>query len=352
MNFRRSSGFSLIEMMLAMLIGLIIMAGVMSLYVSTRDTQRSSDDQLALLADARFAMETIAYDLRHTGIWGRHNMGELLACQKAGANSIACPDGYDMPAATADCADREYINIARPLFAANNSNPYASTCASDSYKTGTDVLTIRYADTMKLTGLADGMVYVRSNIRSGMIFEATETTDADGNTVSASYPDADFYKWDDSEATSNHLLVSRVYYVSDYSDVAGDGIPSLRRGDLGVGPAMSSEVLLSGVEDFQLEFGVDVAVDGVSSSKGDGQVDAYVNASNVTDWGNGEVIAVRMWVLMRTLREDRDNIGGDQTFTIAGAAPVTFSDGYRRYLVSSVVKLRNTFQLDKMQAGG
>ena len=44
-----SRGFSLIELMLAMLIGLIIIGGVMSLYVSTRNTQRTSEDQLQLI---------------------------------------------------------------------------------------------------------------------------------------------------------------------------------------------------------------------------------------------------------------------------------------------------------------
>ena len=102
MNFKRSSGFSLIELMLAMLIGLIIMGGVMQLYVTTRDTQRGSEDQLALLGDARFAIESIAYDLRHAGVWGRHNNSQLIACHSNPA-SLSCPGGAEMPLATADC---------------------------------------------------------------------------------------------------------------------------------------------------------------------------------------------------------------------------------------------------------
>ena len=349
-KFRRSSGFSLIEMMLAMLIGLIIMAGVMQMYVSTRDTQRSSDDQLALLADARFAMETIAYDLRHTGIWGRHNMPELIACQKTGAQSYPCPAGAAMPLATADCADEEYINLARPLFAADNDNPYAATCASESYKAGTDVLSVRYADTNKLADevLATDMAYIRATPRVAMLFVGPtfpSPTDYD-ELADVANPDERKY--------SNHLLVSRAYYVSDYTDVLGDGLPSLRRGDLVAGPAMASDVLLTGVEDFQLEFGVDLT--------DDAQVNSYVNAGRIDpdpnsdfddlEWNNGTVIAVRIWLLMRSERQDRDNISSAQTFTIAGNTVTTPNDGYRRYLVSSVVKLRNTFQIDKDKAGG
>lgn len=340
----RSAGFSLIEMMLAMLIGLIIMGGVMQLYMSTRDTQRSSEDQLNMLADARFAIEAISYDLRHAGIWGRHNVPSYIACQKTGSQSIACPAGNAMPAATSDCAAEDYIYLERPVFASDNSNPYAATCASEGYKAGTDVLNVRYADTNKIgsTVLSSDVAYIRSSLQSGMLFMGPDI------------PDANFYKWGDDNANSNHLLISRVYYVSDYTDSPGDGLPSLRRGDLVSGPAMESSVLLPGVEDFQLEFGVDIGTNGVAGTDKDGQVDSYVKASSVTadGWTYGEVLAVRIWVLLRSQREDRNDIGSAQTFNIAGTTVTTANDGYRRYLVSSVVKLRNTRQLDTQSAGG
>nr|MDA3869060.1 prepilin-type N-terminal cleavage/methylation domain-containing protein [Gammaproteobacteria bacterium] len=171
-NPERSSGFSLIELMLAMLIGLIIMGGVMQLFISTRDTQRSSEDQLALLADARFAIDTIAYDLRHTGLWGRHNDPAIIACQQGGAPSYPCPAGATMPAATADCAASAYINLGAPLFATDGTNPYSATCANQSYKTGTDVLSLRYADTNQIgtTVLADDVAYFRTSTSVGMLF--------------------------------------------------------------------------------------------------------------------------------------------------------------------------------------
>ena len=348
MNFKRSSGFSLIELMLAMLIGLIIMGGVMQLYTSTRDTQRASDDQLALLSDARFAMETIAYDLRHTGVWGRHNMSELVACQKSGSNAYPCPAGFTMPLATADCKVEEYINLARPLFAAENDNPYLTTCAGESYKAGTDVLSVRYADTNKLADevLSASYAYLRATPRVGMLFMGPTFPYPTNYGELADEPDPKKRKY------SNHLLISRVYYVSDYTNVAGDGLPSLRRSDLVQGPATESEVLLSGVEDFQLEYGVDLTRDS--------QVNSYVAADKIDptpgvdtlEWNNGSVIAVRVWLLMRSERKDRDNISSAQTFNIAGNTVTTPNDGYRRHLISSVVKLRNTFQIDKDKVGG
>lgn len=355
-NLKYSQGFSLVEMMLAMLVGLIILAGVMQVYVSSRATQRSSDDQLTLLADARFAIETIAYDLRHTGLWGRHNTVKAIACQKGGADSIPCPAGGDLPTATNDCAAEEYINLARPLFAIDNSavNPYAATCTNQGFVEGTDVLSLRYADSNRLDDgvLAAGVAYIRTTSGVGQLF------------IGADFPATDYNELVDvanpaQRKYSNHLLISRAYYVSDYTDTPGDGWPSLRRSDLAVGPAMTSDVLLPGVEDFQLEFGVDVGTNGVKGEK-DGLVDGYVNASGVTDtagppeirgWSNGEVQSVRIWLLIRTERKDKDDISSAQTFTIAGNTVTKPNDGYRRHLVTSVVKLRNTFQIDLKAAG-
>jgi len=343
-----SSGFSLVELMLAMLIGLIIMGGVMQVYVSTQDTQRSSEDQLTLLANGRFAIETIAYDLRHTGLWGRNNTYQSISCQKSGTENVdPCPAGYEMPVATDDCGVEEYINLERPLFAMDNNNPYSATCATQSYKAGTDVLSVRYADTNKLGDgvLGTGMAYIRSSVRSGMLFMGPNIP---AKSIAARYD------WDNEQslANSNHLLISRSYYVSDYTDAAGDGLPSLRRVDLVQGPLLKSDILLPGVEDFQLEFGVDLGTDGASGTDKDGQANSYVDASNVTSWSNGEVVAVRIWLLMRSEREDRDNISSAQTFTIAGNVVTTPNDGDRRYVMSSIVKLRNTYQSDLEKAGG
>ena len=338
MNYRYSSGFSLIELMLAMLIGVIIMGGVMQLFVSTRDTQRNSDDQLKMLSAARFVIETISYDLRHAGVWGRHNNSQLVACHSDATTSLTCPTA-PLVLATNDCVDYGYINFGAPLIAEDNNNT-GFACASDFYLANTDVLSLRYADTNWIdTGkLLLNVPYVRSNIRSGMVF------------LGPTIPAASYYKWTDDDATSNHLLVSRTYYVSDYTDEEGDGLPSLRRVDLVAGPELVEEVLLPGVEDFQLEFGVDIGTNGVVGTAQDGLVDSYVSASSVTDWGN-QVVSVKIWVLMRSEREDRDNIGGTQQFTIAGVKGDVFDDGYRRYLVSSVVKLRNVQEIDLMTSG-
>lgn len=347
-GIRRHSGFTLIELMLAMLIGIIIMGGVMQMFITTRDTQRSSEDQMRLIADARFVMQTIAFDLRHAGMWGATNETKLIVCKK-NPEGTPCPAHASTAALASvanDCATTNdwYIDLDFPVIAFDANNPYAGTCATQGYQPGTDVLGLHYADVLTVpsgTGpgaLAAGVAYVRSNVKGGMLFV--------GDTY---IPSSDLYKWIDNpldSVTKNYPLRSTVYYVSNYTDVVGDNLPSLHRVELKKGPIMEDRVLIPGVEDLQFEFGLDTT--------GDYQANLYVSAANVSNanWKAGNVVAVKIWLLMRAENADRDGVGGAQTFTLAGNAVSPYNDGIRRFLVTDVVRLRNTTRLDLLKVGG
>lgn len=335
-RINRVSGFSLIELMLAMLIGIIILGGVMQLYLSTRDTQRTSEDQLQLLSDARFVFDTIAYDLRHAGVWGGTNEVSLIACQ-LGTLGIPCTPAPAMPAAAIDCGGTPaslYNDLQQAVLGSDNANPYSGSCATEGYQAGSDVLSLRYADPSPIaTGsLSANTAYVRSNISNGLLF------------IGPAVPGSSLKNINNNLITNNYRFISRVYYVSNYTDDTSDGMPSLHRVDLANGPTMEDSMLIPGVQDLQFEYGVD--------TNSDFQVDSYVNANNVTSWTDGSVMAVKIWILMRSERADREaGIAGKQTFTIAGQS-VDYDDKYRRYLMSGVVRLRNMSRVSLVSAGG
>lgn len=115
-------GFSLVEMMVAMLIGIIILGGIMTMYTNTRDAQRSSEDQIGLVSDARFALETIGYDLRHAGVFGGTNLPTTIECRTGGP----CPAA--LPAVTGDCSAGWAVDLESPIFGGNNVVPPGYTC--------------------------------------------------------------------------------------------------------------------------------------------------------------------------------------------------------------------------------
>lgn len=326
MKFTKQSGFSLVELLVAMVVGLIVVGGAFSLHSATRDTQLSNEMHMDMVADARFAIEQISFDLRHAGMWGGTNKAGLIECKATDADCTATSNKDTPPSSVAaanDCAANWYYDLSNPIFATDGSaaNPYSASCILDSTEkqvSGTDLLEVRYADSNIAAALQANQVYVRSNFINGRIF------------VGGTAPLLTSY--DSSTLTNNHELRAYVYYVSAYTDAIGDGIPSLRRVALVNGPTMQNQTLISGVEDFQIQLGVDVNADQT--------VDRYVDPDDVTDWSG--VYAAKIWLLMRS---DEKQIGIDtkKSFSIAGAAEKNYGgkDGFRYFLVSSVVDLRN-----------
>lgn len=79
----KTKGFTLIEMMVAMLIGLIIIAGIVMLFVSSKQTFRLNTGMSHVHDNGRFAMSYLVSDLRKAG-WVDSN--------------IESPDGHSLAA--------------------------------------------------------------------------------------------------------------------------------------------------------------------------------------------------------------------------------------------------------------
>ncbi len=326
MNKKQSYGFSLVELLVAMVVGLVIVSGAFSLHSGTRKTQKVNEMQMDMVADARFAIEMISYDLRHAGMWGGTNKDGLIDCKSTDAACTSTSTGDTPPSFMAsDCAAGWYYDLSRPVFATDDSagNPYSATCISGSeqYLAGTDVLEIKYADSNVPVALLPNQAYIRSNFINGRVF------------VGDTQPVLDAY--DTSTLTQNHELHAYAYYVSDYTDAVGDQIPSLRRVSLVNAPTLQNQILISGVSNLQVQFGEDV--------NGDLAIDRYVDPDDVTDWS--EVYAAKIWLLMRSDKRQR-GVDTTKSFTIAGTtSDFGGQDDYRYFLVTSVVNLRNLKQI-------
>lgn len=69
-NQNRQLGFSLIELLIAMLISLILMAGVFQSYLGSKQAYRTQDGLSRLQENARFALDFMTRDLRMADTWG------------------------------------------------------------------------------------------------------------------------------------------------------------------------------------------------------------------------------------------------------------------------------------------
>jgi type IV pilus assembly protein PilW len=136
-------------------------------------------------------------------------------------------------------------------------------------------------------------------------------------------------------------LTVNSYYVAQSSELI-PGVPTLRRKSLAVAggaPAIVDQEIAPGIENLQLQFGVDV--------NQDNSVDRYVNPGDgILTPGSGtfipaaRVMTARVWLVVRSV-EQEPGIIDDRTYQPGNAPAFVPADNFRRMQVSKTVLLRN-----------
>lgn len=317
-------GMTLVELMVGMAIGLFLLAGVFTAYVNGRAAQNATDDQVAMMDDARFALQVIADDLHQAGMWGRSNDFNT-ASFNAGDTNVAPLDAAVPGECAVNWADYNQPVTVVTGEVANVANPYLGTCASqyaaDPQGDGlllSDILEVRYTlgNAVANASLQADLIYVQSDLNHGAVFQGTAEPALSAESANQNFP-----------------LVAMGYYIANWSNAPSDGIPSLHKISLEPGPVVLDQVLLAGVENLQVQYGVD--------TDDDGAVNAYVDPGDPLANNWQAIRTVQLWLVIRSQRQDT-NISTAQTVTVAGQVINFPNDGWRRYVASIVAQLRNS----------
>jgi hypothetical protein len=104
-------------------------------------------------------------------------------------------------------------------------------------------------------------------------------------------------------------------------------------------PKLVAEEIAYGVDDFQVQYGVDDASICGTGTSNDNSVDCFVDAPAAGSSTWDKIIAARIWLLVRAECPETgfDNMS---TYTMAGVDH-TPGDKYRRQLYTSTIRLRN-----------
>lgn len=311
-------GFNLIELMVAMVIGVFLVAGALRVYTQSQSALIVSEQAARLQENARYALQTIERDVRAVDLWGLMNRSDDVA-------NIADPTQPVAPLAAdaGDCEDNWSINLGVGIEGSNNANPYPATCIpAAQYAPNTDVLVVRHAQSAEIDAadLQDGVLYVRSSSSNGVLFEGpVQATGVSSDGI-------------------NSELTTVAYWVSDRSDF-DDDVPSLRRTFLttdGTNPIVRSEEVIAGIEDLQVQYGVDTT--------GDQSVNMYVDFDDVVD--PDTILVARIWLRVRAeqmeqgFEEDVTYRYADQSFKASDTGVATDTK-FRRLLVTKTIELRN-----------
>jgi type IV pilus assembly protein PilW len=315
-RYRSQRGFSLIELLVGLGIGVFLIAGTLSVYQESQSAILTSERMARMQESGRYAISVIEEDIRAVGLWGKLNSTEFVAGRATPADPVDI-------AVSSDCESNWAVNIDTPIQGSEDNNMYAASCLGGvGYVTDSDVLVLRYADHRDLTvaDLRPGGLYLRSDQTHAEIFA--------GTTLPGGFA---------TDAQLNELH-STAYFVSSSSDSNPD-VPSLRRAIVdtsGGQPAIVTEEVISGIEDMQVQYGVDL--------NNDGSANSYVGADLVAD--ASQIVSLRLWLRTRTEQEelgyedDRVWLYSETRF-VPTATTATDDDAFRRAVVSKTIELRN-----------
>ena len=321
-------GVSLVELMVAMVLGLFLIFGAVTIYGKSRTTYRTTEAVARLQETARYAFDTIEPDVRMASYWGLASRPDYIV------NSATPTDDRpseldDAEAEIDDCGANFAINLQEYLAGVNGADavawPLACDPFRDAWREDTDVLVIRRGGEAQPATLDPGRLYLQTSRIQGTIFVAPAGCPGNDPKNPACIP-ADY----SPPASETRTLETNVYYISNESTARND-VPSLRRKRVVNGAVMDEEVV-SGVEDLQVRFGID--------TNGDTNADNYVDPETNPALYGGAIVSATIWLRVRG--EDSE-IGfvDDRTYT-AGDVATTPGGNFRRFLISKTIQLRNT----------
>jgi hypothetical protein len=301
--------------------------------------------------NARYAMTTLEPDVRLANHWGLINNPQMIIGTVG--NAPLNLSGY---ANAQSCGNGFAIDLRRPLEGINqdgytgNPLPCAATASGGgARRTTADTIIVRRAD--ETTGAAAANTLQLYTTRQG----ASSQVFVDGTAPGPMVVDPVY----GAQAEVRNLVV-RAYYVTNGSSVPGQ--PSLRRRNLVGGPGAGNpqfidEEIMPGVEDVQVQFGIDLGADDDGNGTPDdrdlnglpdrynGIATRYVNPGDPALAG-AMVVAVRVWLRVRAdtpepgFQDGRTYEYADVSYTPAGN-----DRRFRRLLVSRTIQIRNTVNL-------
>ncbi len=313
-TMRRQWGMTMVELLVALAIGSFLMIGAVQIYNQSRQAFVINESIARVQETAQFAMETVEADLRMASNWGRNSRGSSIT----GRYDVGDPDPLGL-VPPANCGADWALDLVQPLVGSNNA--YTLPCAANNgAQANSDVITARRA-TVAPAPLEAGRLQIQSTRIQGQLFN-------DGN-IPAGF---------DALTSETHNLLVNSYYVSADSTLI-PGVPTLRRKTLAAGAIIDDEEVAPGVENIQVQLGVDV--------DGDNTVDRYVNPGDpifipgdAAYIPTARVLTARVWIVVRGINAEigiQDNANYQPGDVNLG----TYSDNFRRMQVSKTILLRN-----------
>lgn len=355
---KKQKGLTLVELMIAVVLGLILVAGVIQIFVANKQTYRVTDAQSRLQENARFALEVLTRDIRSAGYSG------CRAIERMNVNQIA-------KAPVPSPMSENTIILGSEADSATSWSP-ALPIELGTVVGGTDVISLQHGTSCGAAlndniGSTDGDIQIVAanscrisandilmiaDCEDAHIFRASEvTTVSDIQNINhddrsnladnfcKSYattpPASGACSAGESKLYNYDAEVFKFSALTYFIRLGANGDPALWAYDQSVitGASNPSE-LVEGIEDLQVLYGADDNDDDI--------VDRYVTAKVINDANDWDkVISAQINILAQTL--DTNLTTSNQSVHFNGST-ITGSDGRLRRIFSSTIAIRNRVQ--------
>lgn len=353
-HYNRQHGLSLIELMIAITLGLLIVGSVIQLLLTSKSTFRTVDSVSNIQDSARYSMHLLNKELRMAGYTGCITRGTSVdVTNTLNSSNTALYDfsaglkGYNDVSGTPSDLATAMLNDPAPIAGTDVllirgplDSPLEVTQSNNSaqvFTTAGDTETAACDDgTDRIGGLCIGDILMVSDCAKARVFQLTNITVTGGteanlvHSSSGASPGNALSSWGGASAPEEEQfdtdaevvrISTLVYYVATASD---SGLPALYRKE-GSGPAV---VIADGIQDFQLEYGED--------TDDDFEAETYTTANSVTDWEAVRSIKIKMLLISQ-----QDNVINENQQYSFNNVDSTATNRRLHYSLTSTVTLRN-----------
>lgn len=355
----QQKGISLVELMVAMALGLVLTLGVTQVFLGSSKTYRTTEAVSYLQENLRYSLARISADVRMAGSKGCL-VGEPtdhLRTVNAAYQAVLWSEGRGVvgwEAPNTGLEDEVTLNgFTKGGGNWSNGNGLAApaTMTTNAIR-NTDFIVVTGSELVNITldgnpsatantigtaaasGIPQGslMIAVTEDCSAGDRFQKTNADTAAGIAI-----ERDTGAPGNASATvlQTYTDEASLYRYRSMGYFIGLGVnnePALFRVALTPGENADPVELVSGVESMQILYGL------ATNKK---RAETYVDASEVTNWG--DVVSVRIALLMRSADQilDEDNT---QTFNLAGVEIDPGSDRRARLVATTTVGIRNRLE--------
>ena len=358
---KHEAGVTLVELMVALVLSLVLTAGVIKVFSGNRVTYEFNQSLSRIQENARFALDHMAWNARMAGYQGCISDVEVY-------NNLATPSafrddirngiqGFDAVGTSEGDAYTAAATNPAPSGNLNNWSPALPADLDDRVIPGSDVLVVRSVSGSGMSLVApftnasqmfvgpghdfvEGEILVVSDCQKASVFQVTNINATPSHNIVHSNdnkwtPGNAFPNWPPEQDYGLGAEVARLQAHAFYVGQGANGAPSLFQLRLQLNTATGTaafqpEELVEGIDTMQVRYGVD--------ADNNETIDSWVSADAVANWE--DVLSLEVTLLARA-NEEYGSETDTVVYTLGGTTFNPVDDRRLRQVFSTTIGVRN-----------